>query len=483
MNPIELLLRARAVLKARRDDVKGVAALFAEADGLLELEIAGAWLVRHLPHAPVFAWLRSPDSAERRAAIAFVERLGASGARFLRYAVKDSDAGLVGFARAAARRLGLPDVAPPDRAERRVVVPPGHAYRRQVVVPPKPGGWNRTGWSAGMSRDLLRRRAPRVWSSVRRSPWKSTAALLEALQLSERDVRWISRPVGARGSAYVEFQVPKRKGMRSIAAPRKRLKGVQRWLLDHSLGPLPLHAAAHGFRTAHSVITNARPHVGAGLVVKMDLQDFFPSVHFRRVYGLMMSLGHPADVAHTLARLTTYRRRLPDGRISQPGVLPQGAPTSPVIANLISKQLDARLAGLAKKWGAAYTRYADDLTFSFKERHPPKLGRFLWWVNAICQQEGFIENASKRRLLRSGSRQTVTGLVVNERVSVPRHVRRRFRAIVHNAKKHGLASQARGVENFEAWLHGMAAYLAMVHPGPGARWLAEVKAMLAGKVT
>jgi hypothetical protein len=159
-------------------------------------------------------------------------------------------------------------------------------------------------------------------------------------------------------------------------------------------------------------------------------------------------------------------------------VLPQGAPTSPVIANLISKALDARLTGLSKKWNAQYTRYADDLTFSFKERHPPKLERFLWWVNAICQQEGFIENASKRRLLRSGSRQSVTGLVVNEKVSVPRHVRREFRAILHNVKKNGLAAESRGRKDFGPWLHGMAAYLAMVHPEQGKKWLAEVKAIL-----
>jgi retron-type reverse transcriptase len=463
MNPVELLLRVRAMLKDGKTDVKAIAALFEESDGLIELQIAGAWLMRHLPHAHVFEWLRDPNPVERRKATAFVERLGASGARFLRHAVKDSDGGLSHFATNAAKRLGLSDVAPKDRTNR---------YASSSA-------WSPAGWSAGMnlSPDSPRKRRDR-WNALPKSPWAKPADLLRASGLQERDLWLTSRPAGARGSLYVEFKVPKRNGFRTLAAPRPRLKAVQRWLLDNSFNKLPLHSAAHGFRPDHSVITNAKPHVGAGLVVKMDLQDFFPSVNLRRVEGLMRKLGHSEQVAHTLARITTYRTLLPNGRAAQPGVLPQGAPTSPVIANLISKALDARLTGLSKKWNAQYTRYADDLTFSFKERHPPKLERFLWWVNAICQQEGFIENASKRRLLRSGSRQSVTGLVVNEKVSVPRHVRREFRAILHNVKKNGLAAESRGRKDFGPWLHGMAAYLAMVHPEQGKKWLAEVKAIL-----
>jgi retron-type reverse transcriptase len=466
MNPAELILRTRALLKSGKADVKAIAALFAEADGLLELQIAGAWLVRHLPHESVFEWLRAEDPVERRAAAMFVERLGAAGARFLRHLVKDSDGGVSHFASNAVERLGLTDVSPPDRAERK-------------FLPRGTPTWDPTGWSAGSTRGMPQRlRKEGSWSGLPRSPWAKSADLLKAIGFRESDLWLTSRPAGARGSFYVEFKIPKRNGFRTLAAPRPRLKGAQRLLLDSFFNALPLHPAAHGFRPNRSIITNAKPHVGAGLVVKMDLQDFFPSVHYRRVEGLMWKLGHTREVARALARLTTYHSKLPNGRSVQPGVLPQGAPTSPVIANLISKGLDGRLTGLAKKWGAQYTRYADDLTFSFKERHPPKLERFLWWVNAICQQEGFIENASKRRLLRSGSRQSVTGLVVNEKVSVPRHVRRRFKAILHNVKKNGLAAEARGRKDFAQWFRGMAAYLAMVHPEQGKKWLTEVRAIL-----
>ncbi len=471
MNPVEVLLRAKALLASQPLDLPALAELFDAAQPLLESELAAAWVVRHLPHAPLFAWLRHVDPLERRRALEFVSSLGSPGARFLRHLTKDSVNTVAVYARGAVRRLELRDVAPRDR-DAEVLFGRG--------TPFEVGGWNPTGWNAGLWRH--RRLQGRVRGAKTKGPTLgSPAALLQTLGLSEERLRELTRPVSGNSSGYIEFTIPKRRGTRTIAAPKQELKVAQRWLLDEVLSAFPLHDAAHGFRVERSVLTNARPHVGAGLVLKLDLQDFFPSVHFRRVEGLMRHVGYSQAVARLLARLTTYRPRLADGRAAWPGLLPQGAPTSPVIANLICRRLDARLTGLAAKFKATYTRYADDLTFSFREPHPQRLGRFLWWVNAIAQQEGFLENAAKRRFLRQGSRQQVTGLVVNERVSVPRHVRRRFKAIVHNVKRNGLAAEARGrpVAEFAAWLHGLAAYIAMVHPEPGKRWLAEVKACLA----
>ena len=106
------------------------------------------------------------------------------------------------------------------------------------------------------------------------------------------------------------------------------------------------------------------------------------------------------------------------------------------------------------------------------------MGRFLWWVNAILQQEGFLENAPKRRVMRKNSRQRVTGLTVNEQVSIPREERRRFKAILNNCRKHGVESQARGRKDFAGWLRGYAAYVKMVHPELGERWQREVKELL-----
>jgi hypothetical protein len=227
-------------------------------------------------------------------------------------------------------------------------------------------------------------------------------------------------------------------------------------------------------------VTNARPHAGAKLVLKLDLKDFFPTVHYRRVKGLFEFLGYNEAVASTLAGLTTYRQKLSDGTVLWPGVLPQGAPTSPAIANLACRRLDSRLDSLAAKYGATYTRYADDLTFSFPVAPEFRVGRFLWWVDGICHDEGFLERPDKRRILRNKHQQRVTGIVVNNGVHVPRVDRMRFRAILHNCKKHGVASQARDHEDFDAYLRGYAAYVAMVEPALGKKFIDEVERLLGG---
>jgi retron-type reverse transcriptase len=289
----------------------------------------------------------------------------------------------------------------------------------------------------------------------------------------------LQRPGTAKGSPYVEFEIDKATGgKRSIAAPRPRLRAVQRVILRQLLDRLPVHDAAHGFVRGRSTVTNAAPHARATVVIKMDLQDFFPSIHFHRVRGLFQLLGYDWGVASTLASLCIYRPVLADGTVAWPGVVPQGAPTSPAIANLVCRRLDARLSALAAKAGALYTRYADDLTFSFVQE-PATLGRFLWWVDQICQQEGFAENVRKRRVLRTGHQQRVTGIVVNSALSVPRRDRRRFRAILTNIRKYGLESEARDRRDFKGYLRGFAAYVKMVQPELGSRLVLEVEQVLA----
>ncbi len=175
-----------------------------------------------------------------------------------------------------------------------------------------------------------------------------------------------------------------------------------------------------------------------------------------------------------LARLCCYT---PNPRSWTDAVLPQGAPTSPAISNLVCRRLDARLDGLAGRNQGVYTRYADDLTFSFKEASVD-LGRFRWWVDQICHQEGFFINHRKFRVIRASQRQVVTGIVVNDTLRVPREERRRFRAILHNCQTHGLASQSRGHPRFASYLRGFASYIHMVHPEEGQELLRQVEDLL-----
>jgi len=139
--------------------------------------------------------------------------------------------------------------------------------------------------------------------------------------------------------------------------------------------------------------------------------------------------------------------------------------------------MDARLTGLAVGKGGRYTRYADDLTFSFPE-DKVDLGRFRWWVDQICHQEGFLIHQAKFRVIRRAQRQLVTGIVVNDELRIPREERRRFRAILHNCRKHGVESQGRGKPHFEDYLRGFASYVHMVHPEEGQELLREVEQLL-----
>jgi retron-type reverse transcriptase len=304
---------------------------------------------------------------------------------------------------------------------------------------------------------------------------------------SPAQLGWFLLATDHNDGPYTKFTIPKRDGAaREICAPKKQLRWAQRMILDKILSRAPAHDAAHGFVPGRSTVTNAEKHLGSKLLLKFDLTDFFPTIHFYRVLGLFASLGytvgdgrfHTEDeakqVAPVLARLCCYT---PDPERWGGALMPQGAPTSPALSNLVCRRLDARLDGLAKRNEGVYTRYADDLTFSFKA-DTLNVGRFRWWVDQVCHQEGFFVNQKKFRVIRGSQRQLVTGLVVNDVLRVPREERRRFKAILHNCRTHGVASQARGNKKFASWLRGYASYIHMVHPEEGAEFLVAVEELL-----
>lgn len=487
MSLAALLQRLRPLVSAEKIDWSKINALLRRRSGLAEYEVARLYVAR-MAKPDLSRLARSVDPRERTQAAKAI-RLCCTrpeATKLLRPLIKDVDIHVRSAAHASVRSLALEDVALPDTRFK----PPKRPDSR------RPGGWNPTGWSFGLF-------GPRYWGwsyggSGKKPSKKPDLAKLGVPQLttvadvtkwlglrSKAELKRLMRPGAGTGSAYVQFTIPKSSGEpRTITAPRIKLKRIQRRILDEILAKLATHEAAHGFVRGRSVLSNARPHKGAKLVVKMDLRDFFPSISYNRVAGLFASYGFSDEVSWTLSGLVTHRAVLPDGFVLWPGVLPQGAPTSPALANLLCRRLDARLSGLAKRAGAAYTRYADDMTFSFKvppagkSSDGPSLGRFLWWVEQVCLQEGFIENTAKRRVLRASGQQRVTGIVVNSGLSVPREARRGFRALLHNCKVSGVDSQARGRKDFRAYLLGYASYIKMVHPALGKRLVREVREVL-----
>jgi hypothetical protein len=458
---VELVLELRPLLADVERNRGRIASVLDAHRALAEYEVARALVRRALPAGMVASLCESPDPRERKVGIDLVRltyRAG-EGARLLRPRVKDVEMRVRGRARQAVRSLGLDEVALPDA-------------RRT------PERWDPSGWSFGSIRRPTRVANLARWGLPTLASGDDVRALLG---LDEGELPRLMRAGAGPGSPWVSFEIEKRGGgARTITAPRARLRAAQRTLLRELLDKVPAHDAAHGFVKGRSVVTNAAPHASARVVLKLDLQDFFPTIHFRRVAGIFRHLGYSDDVSSTLAGLTTWRPKLDDGRVLWPGQLPQGAPTSPALANLACRRLDARLAGLAARARATYTRYADDLTFSFADAPDMPLGRLAWWVDQICAQEGFEENLKKRRVLRQQSRQLITGVVVNEGPRVPRASRRRFRATLHNCRVNGVAAEARGREDFPAYLRGFAAWVRMVQPELGARWLREVEELLEG---
>ncbi|MGD0735797.1 MAG: reverse transcriptase family protein [Terracidiphilus sp.] len=274
--------------------------------------------------------------------------------------------------------------------------------------------------------------------------------------------------------------------IRLIEAPKKKLKELQRVILREVLEKIPLHSAAHGFQRGRSIKTFAAPHVGRRVVLRMDLRDFFPSISGPRVQALFRTAGYPVAVADLLGGICTNAapRRMWKtlGQGLEPLTmaearalyawrhLPQGAPTSPALANICAYRVDCRLGGLAEAVGATYTRYADDLAFSGDEEFERCVERFAARAAAVLLEEGFQVNHRKTRVMRSGVRQYLAGLVTNERLNVVRADFDKLKAILTNCVRHGAESQNReGHPAFRMHLDGRVGFVEMVNVGKGAR--------------
>lgn len=241
---------------------------------------------------------------------------------------------------------------------------------------------------------------------------------------------------------YTRFELKKRRGgVREILAPGDALKFLQQRLNQVLQAAYEPKRSAHGFVPERSILTNASVHVGRKYTLNVDLEDFFPSIHFGRVRGVFLKqpFNLPEEVATLLAQICCH-----DGK------LPQGAPTSPVVSNLVCRRLDNTLARLARRYRCAYTRYADDITLSsnatsfpaplaaIPEGLPPNGAALGDALRRAIEENDFRINVQKVRLTRRWKeRCEVTGLVVNETVNVRRRFLRQIRAMLHAWRKFG----------------------------------------------
>ena len=278
--------------------------------------------------------------------------------------------------------------------------------------------------------------------------------------------------------------------VRVIERPKRELKRIQRLLLREILDAIPAHDAAHGFTRGRSVVTHAASHAGRYVVLRFDLEHFFPSVFGGRVYELFRTAGYPESVAHMLTSLcvNVVPRAEWDGvpRPSDPRLLgahsrlalrlatphlPQGAPTSPALASLAAFRLDARLSALAAAYDATYTRYADDLAISGSRGLIRAARQLRETVGQIAREEGFRLNERKSQLMTRAGRQQLCGVVVNAHPNMSRREYERLKAVVHNAATHGPS----GLDPAE--LLGKIGWVEALNPRRGARLRREFAAI------
>ncbi|WP_103384197.1 reverse transcriptase family protein [Pseudonocardia dioxanivorans] len=314
-------------------------------------------------------------------------------------------------------------------------------------------------------------------------PWEDVEALAGGLDLRAGELDWFADPGGwLDRSASPRLAHYRRRwhGQRLIETPAPRLAELQRRVGRRVLAHIPVHDAAHGFVAGRSPLTLAREHSGRQWVLRLDVEGFFSRIGPARIAGLLGAAGYPAAVAGALAGLlvtstpAAVLRRAPErpadavrDRLRAPH-LPQGAPTSPAVANVLAHGLDRRLSALAAAAGARYGRYADDLVLSGDG--PLPVQGLLRRAREIAADEGFDVRPAKTRVMPSHHRQRVVGLVVNSAPRVPRHEYDALRALLHNCARTGPARQNRdGHPDFRAHLLGRIGWVATGSPARAQR--------------
>mgnify|MGYP003631846629 CR=1 FL=1 len=283
---------------------------------------------------------------------------------------------------------------------------------------------------------------------------------------------------------YNYFKLKKRDGkFREIMSPAKDLKYIQKWILVNILSKYVLADSCKGFRKGISIKDNAKVHENSEIILKIDLLKFYDTITEKRVYTVFKSLGYVTNLAYSLAKITTAKHRetywhdfdensreiLKELVDNKPPILPQGAPTSPIISNILATKMDYRFEALAGKLNFRYSRYADDLTFSIG-----KIGKLpsLKLITKIIDDEGFFINSKKTKYMKKGCKQYVTGLTTTNGTNVSKEYRKTITEHIYYCRKYGVNShlERRHKEfpkynniKFHNWLYGHMCFIKSIN--------------------
>ncbi|MHA0857527.1 retron St85 family RNA-directed DNA polymerase [Paenibacillus sp. CMAA1364] len=280
------------------------------------------------------------------------------------------------------------------------------------------------------------------------------------------EVKEITVLVKSIENEYTIKNIPKKSGeTRELYIPSPKLKEIQRWILDEILYNIKVSPHCTGFVKEKSILENARLHENKACVMNLDIRNFFPSIRFEAIYRVFYYHGYTSEVSYYLARLCTVH-----------SFLPQGAPTSPYLSNIVCLRLDKRLSSLVSKYDANYSRYADDITLSGRSSNiVPRLPL----IRKILDSEGFEINYKKVRVQKQQERQMVTGLVVNNKARVPKEVERKLRQQIYYCNKFGVyehlkRTKKNKLSGFKEHLYGLAMFIKMIDSRKGEKYVSDL---------
>jgi RNA-directed DNA polymerase len=353
------------------------------------------------------------------------------------------------------------------------------------MITDSPHRYRRLGLQDGRDPEVLERAVANA-SLVERQGLASVLTLKHLAWQSGASYIYLRRIIQRSEDPYREILRRRRNGavMRTISAPDPPLMSVQRWILKNIVRHMSVHPSSCAYMPGDSIARCATLHLGAAWLIKMDVHDFFHSIDERQIFSVFRDVGYGNLISLELARVCTRAALGPrldlnsipiytvsSYRTPRLGVLPQGAPTSGPLANVVMNECDRNLNDLGREYGLTYTRYADDVVFSsggtFSHQRASELVKR---VGVVFKQHGLSPHEAKTRVSPPGSRHVVLGLLLDdEAVRLPRETRQRIRDHIRGVRKFGLADHSRhrgfvSMFGFVNHVNGLIAFAKDVEP-------------------